>query len=335
MKNGWRLCNNSMHLRLTFALTISGTAAGILWAQSVPPLPGRQSLAESRSIPASAQTAPAKTQWEEFRQLLAMSGPDREKVLAGKPAQLRAILKEYDSLSPGDREIRLRMAELRYYLMPLMAASPANRASLLAKVPAKDRKAVEDRLAKWNRLAPELQKEVLENEWMITAIMRYGAAGSSQPIAAAEWLPTERRRQIDESRAAFQQLSGEKRDRMIENFSQVLGMDEKEKTKALNQVPTTERQKMAPMLQDFQKLAPSERPEVIKSLKEFAAMSPLQQAQFFENAEKWNHLSEAEKNSYRRLIVQMPPLPPGLELPPMPFDPGNQLPLTGELTNKR
>ena len=107
--------------------------------------------------------------------------------------QILAKLREYETLKPDERELRLKVTELRWYLYPLMRAPATNRAALLARVPAADRELVENRLSEWDKLSPEAQKELLQNEAVIRCLsdVPAGAQRSRDPApAAGEKSPT-------------------------------------------------------------------------------------------------------------------------------------------------
>src|SRR5687767_12473843 len=82
----------------------------------------------------------------DFRQLLAMTPAEREKILATRSPQdrqlLEAKLKEYDALSPEQREARLKSLQLRLYLRPLMKMDHSNRVERLATIPEADRELI-------------------------------------------------------------------------------------------------------------------------------------------------------------------------------------------------
>ena len=100
-----------------------------------------------------------------FRELLAMNPAERIQALTNRTPELRtqilAKVREYESLKPDERELRLRVTELRWYLRPLMTAPATNRAAQLAMIPEPDRELVEDRLQEWDKLPPDVQKELL------------------------------------------------------------------------------------------------------------------------------------------------------------------------------
>jgi len=118
---------------------------GLAWAQprsgDAPPMP------------------PVTSPVDFFRELLGMPPGDREVALSNRPPEVRSRLlakvREYEALSPEERELRLRATELRWFLVPLMRQGPGQRPPLETSVPAHLRQAISDRLALWDRfLAP-------------------------------------------------------------------------------------------------------------------------------------------------------------------------------------
>src|SRR5213592_4804328 len=65
-----------------------------------------------------------------FRELLAMTPAEREKILVTRSEQQRQVLveklREYESLSPVEREARLCSVQLRAYLRPLLTTPAGN-----------------------------------------------------------------------------------------------------------------------------------------------------------------------------------------------------------------
>src|SRR5437867_7242836 len=147
-----------------------GIGLGILPSSLGQAAVGAPAAALSNSValtpPAPPQT---KSPVDTFRELLAMNtAAERRDFLTNRSPESRELIlakvREYQSLSPDQRELRLRATELRWYLLPLMRASRTNRAEQLAAIPVEARKLVEDRLQLWDMLPPDLQKELLDNE---------------------------------------------------------------------------------------------------------------------------------------------------------------------------
>lgn len=117
-----------------------------------------------------------------FRGLLAMRTDARATELSTQPERLRAVLttrlRDYDALPAVEREGRLRATELRYFLNPLLMTLPATRATQLATVPESYRSLVEERLAAWDKLPAEIQREILLDERLRQAMTRPAVVGA-------------------------------------------------------------------------------------------------------------------------------------------------------------
>jgi Protein of unknown function (DUF3106) len=256
--------------------------------------------------------AAAKSPVELFRQLLAMTPDERDVFLTNRPPQIRsrilAKVAEYEALDPNERELRLRATELRWYLMPLLRESPANRDAQLAFVPADMRDLVQNRLDEWMILPPTLQQEFLDNE----RILRYfahvdlsnGPAEDAAPSAA--------------ERAHWNELPEPERRQVMDGFNQFFALTPDEKQAALNTLSEAERRQMGKTLQAFEKMPPSQRDECVNAFARFASMSAPEKTEFLKNAERWSAMTPAERQAWRDLVVnvpQWPPLPVGWTVP--------------------
>jgi hypothetical protein len=304
-------------LRQTFcwlALTAAGSFA-------IFPL----SAEDSTNVPASVKllSAPAdnpqpfqhgKSPVDFFRQLLAMTPDERDAFLTNRPPEIRARILakvgEYEALNPDERELRLRATELRWYLMPLLRAAPANRAARLAQVPADIRELVQDRLEEWSILPPPMQQEFLENE----RILRYFAhLDVSNNPSENFW------REPDAAdRAHWNTLSEAERRQVTAGFNQFFELTPDEKQKTLGTLSEAERGQMEKTLLAFEKMPAAQRAECVSAFAKFASMNPQQQAEFLKNAARWSEMSPAERQTWRDLVVnvpQWPPLPDGFVMP--------------------
>ena len=265
-----------------------------------------------------------------FRQLLAMSQAEREQALADKPEHMRQFLagrlKEYDALTPEDRELRLRMTQLRWHLRPLMEIAPTNRVERLARIPEPDRKLVEERLQHWDKLPADLQKEVLEHEMIVDYVLRMESSPAASKKGLPDIMPPEWRKKFEQDLASWHALPSAQRQRMVDNFHQFFELSEKEKAKTLSTLSETERHQMEKTLQTFEKLPSVQRQVCIDSFRKFANMTPEQQLQFLKNAERWQAMTPSERETWRTLVTKLPPLPPGFGVP--------QLPPANSLTNR-
>jgi hypothetical protein len=94
-----------------------------------------------------------------FRRLLSAPEQEQQKLLAQKPAAAQELLQEkleeYRGLDIAERQRRLHLLDLRWYITQLRYVSPSNRLARLATIPQPDRKLVEERLAIWDALTAQ------------------------------------------------------------------------------------------------------------------------------------------------------------------------------------
>src|ERR1041385_1073152 len=109
------------------------------------PLCSSRASAQGTNLPTGAfqsqpELAPGKSPVAAFRDLLNMDAAERTKALADRSEETRrrilAKIREYQSLRDDERELRLRVTELGYYLRPLMRTPATNRVAQLASIPA-------------------------------------------------------------------------------------------------------------------------------------------------------------------------------------------------------
>jgi hypothetical protein len=273
---------------------------------SPPPVSG---MGHRVALPSSHPEPPVTV----FRELLAMSPAGRQNFLTNRPPGIRHRIlekvREYESLDPDERELRLRATELRWYLLPLMRESRTNRAAQLAAIPEGTRDLVETRLDEWDILPPELQQEFLNNG----RALRYFADVDS--LAG----PAEHGSQAVHGGG----LSGGERQKFTAQFNQFFELSPEEKEKTLNTLSDVEREQMEKTLQAFGKLPPDQRAECVRAFTEFAGMTAAERQEFLTNAGRWSRLSSDDRQAWRDLVENVPewpPLPPGLIPPPPPSD---------------
>ena len=255
-----------------------------------------------------------------FRQLLAMTPDERQDFLTNRPPEIRARIlakvREYESLDPNERELRLRATELRWYLLPLLHDSPAKRDARLAQVPDDIRDLVQNRLDEWTILPPSLKEEFLENE----RILHYFAHVdmSNNPAENFSGEPSEA------DRAHWNELSEPERRQITAGFNQFFDLTPAEKQNTLNTLSEAERRQMEKTLQAFDQMPASQRTECVSAFAKFASMTAPEKTEFLKNAERWSAMSPAERQAWRDLVVnvpQWPPLPIGF-VTPIPGEPG-------------
>ncbi len=271
-----------------------------------------------------------------FRALLKMSPAEREAALAGRPPQqarsLLAKAAEYEAMPAAERNIKLRLVSLRYYLAPLMRIPATNRAPFIAAVPLEDRPLVEERLRLWDQVSPPLQREFLANEATIQYFLRLEFAAPAEKDTEIRNPPPGDRAQVDLAVARWKSFPPARRRQMSENFHRFFELSEPDRVKTLESLSELERRQMEAALQKFAGLPPEERDRCIDSFRKFANMSPAERDEFLRNAERWRLMTPAERQTWRELVEKLPavpPLPPGLQpvrFPPMPGPPMPQPP---------
>ncbi len=217
---------------------------------------------------------------------------------AGGPLRILDKVREYLALAPNERELRLRATELRWYLTPLFKIAPADREASLAQVPDELRDLVKSRLARWDALSPQVQKEFLDNDRTLHYFARIETTNS---VAA-----------------------NPEQQKIADEFNRFFEFTPEETQRALNTLSTAERAQMEKTLETFSKLPPAQRAQCIRAFTEFASMSPSDRAEFLKNAESWSKMPPKERQAWRVLVAEVPkwpPMPPTLLMPPVPPPP--------------
>jgi len=259
-----------------------------------------------------------------FRELLAMTLEERRTAVAERPPETQkrilAKVREYLSLKPDERELRLRATELRWYLLPLLSTPPTNRIAQLTSIPPELHKSVKSRLAQWDRLTPDTQKELLENELTSRYFTEYQAVTPQQWTNLLADISPERRARLEAGMARWGALTESQRRKTCQRFDAFFELTPQEKEKALELFSETERQQIEKTLRAFEKLPKAQREQCVRSVEEFLGLSLAEREQFLKNAERWRLMSPAERQAWRDLLNKVPdwpPLPPGFP-PPMP-----------------
>src|SRR4051812_21202999 len=102
-------------------LTVAGVA-GLLWATLPAQVPAPELKIAETLPPPLPPPPPLKSPVDLFRELLGLSLTERRQFLSNRAPiiqkRLLAKVREYESLKPDERELRLRATELRWYLLP-------------------------------------------------------------------------------------------------------------------------------------------------------------------------------------------------------------------------
>jgi len=240
---------------------------------------------------------------DSFRALLVMPSTERRQFVASRNtnAQERIVqkIREYQSLTPEERELRLRATELRWYLEPLMQFPATNRTAQLVLIPENLRGMVAVRLEQWDRLPAPVQQMFLTNEHSAGYFARVAAPTNSQLLPNIQI-----------------------RERLAARANQLFDLTPEEKEQVLATLSDAERKQMEKTWDSFQKLTPDQRRQCLRSFKQFADMTPLARQEFLQNVERWSQLTPAERQSWRELVSLAPTLPPlpviRIAKPPIP-----------------
>jgi len=326
-------------------LTALSAGPGMLWAQTEPTAgqdKANQPKEERRFGPSPGEEGRPPGEWgrgrggrdggregrgsrnpmDDFRRLLALTPAERELDLADKSEGFRTMLlgklKEYDALAPEQQELRIRSTELRFDMMYLLRASPERRTEKLERMSEDRRKLVQARLEQWDKLSPDLQQDVLEHQSTLSYVVRVdGAPASAKEDVFASMSP-EYREKVKTRIEELNSLPKEKRNQMMGAFHSLFDLSDREQQGILEKLNQDERVKLEQKLQEYEKLSPDERKRCMDSARKFNNLSADDQARFMATAERWEKMSEDERNTWRSLIKQMPPLPPGAGVPPLP-----------------
>jgi hypothetical protein len=266
-----------------------------------------------------------------FRNLLAQTPPERRLSLSNRPPAARsrilAKLREYESLNPDERELRLRATELQWYLQPFMSEPRADREARLALIPEEMRKLVGDRLVCWELLPPAVREELLNNEMTSRYFTQLETATAVQKQRILAQMTPERRAKLEAGLDHWRSLPPEQRGKTLESFNAFFELTPAEKQRALGSLSETEQRQMEKTLQAYANLPVAQRAQCIRSFEKFASMGLAERQGFLKNAERWKLLSPAERESWRTLVRFAPILPPDTTGVRLPLTPTNPRPL--------
>jgi hypothetical protein len=262
-----------------------------------------------------------------FRELLAMNAAERKQALTNRlpeiQKQILAKVREYELIDPDERELRLRVTELRWDLLSVMTAPAADRPARLAAIPEPDRQLVEARLQAWDKLPPEVQKEFLANEATLSYLAEIEGRTVEQRRQTLENISPARRAMLEQGINQWHSMSEDQRRKMLDRFREFFELTAEEKQKALNTLSEPERRQIEKTLRTFGGLSPDLRDLCLRSFEKFAGLSLAERQQFLKSAERWERMLPAERQTWRELVRRLPPpLPPRPPpLPPRPTQP--------------
>lgn len=301
-------------------------------AATLPPAREPETAPEVPPIPLGARSSITF-----FRELLAMDDAGRALALGTytpeQQARILAKVHEYESLNANERELRLRVTELCWYLRPLLTKPAADRAEQLAGIPEPNRSLLQKRLAEWDKLPGEVKRELLGLEPTLPYIVEIGSRSKLQRQQILNSLSPARRSKVEKGLQKWDSMSEAQRQLTLGRFNQFFKLTDGEKRKTLMTLSEPERQQIEKTLQTFGNLSEAQRAWCLRSFEKFASLSPEERQEFLENAERWKLLSPGEREAWRQLVDFVPPpLPPR---PPPPPPPLPTLPDTQGLATNR
>jgi hypothetical protein len=306
-------------------LALVAQAPSLFAAESPdPPTAGGSAETGPNQVSTPPTLPAARNPVDFFRELLALSPVEQRQQLASRflpeiQKLLLAKIREYESLTPNQRELRLRSTELRWYLFPLMQMTATNRLHHLSLVPEELRASVESRLAAWDQVPPALQKELLEHETAIRLEAESRAGGEQPPVP----IRPESRQQLEIALARWRSMPAEDREKLVQRFERFFTLNAQEQAAALESVSEPERQQIQQTLKTFARLTPVQRRESLHALYKYANLTAEERSQFLRDAERWKLMDPDQRQAWRDLVAKLgaqPPLPssalPGP--PPLP-----------------
>ncbi len=312
----------SRHHLICGIITVASLTAAVSFAQIQTNAPLR--LRASRTELTPPEPVPTlKSPVDLFRNLLALTPVERRVSLSNRPPETRsrilAKLREYESLPPNERELRLRTTELEWYLQPFLNDPQTDREARLALIPEEMRQIVKNRLARWEALPPAVRDELLNDEMTSRYFTQLEAATEEQKQKILAQMSPERRAKLEAGLDHWRELSVEQREETLAGFAGFFKLTPAEKQKALASLSAAEQQQMEKTLQSYAKLDAAQRAQCLRSFEKFAGMSLADRQAFLKNAERWKLMTRAERDSWSALVrfaPMMPPSPVPVVLPP-------------------
>ncbi len=260
----------------------------------------------------------------ERKQALTNRSPENQKLILDK-------VREYETMDPDQREERLQVTEMCWYLLPLMTAPATNRPAQLVSIPPRSRQLVEDRLREWDKLTPDVQHELLGNGATLRYFTEIEGLTDEQRRKILEGMSPERRQKLQEGIEQWSRMPADQRRKMISRFNQFFDLTAKDKEKALRTLSGPERRQIEKTLKTFENLPPDQRARCVRAIAKYTSLSLEERQLFLKNAERWKLLTPSQRQAWRDLVDKLPPpMPP--DLPPMPPSPRSSRP-TQVVTN--
>jgi hypothetical protein len=252
----------------------------------------------------------------EFRGWLEQSPEQRQLALAKRSQKSRQMLErkieEYRALSPEERERRLSASEMQWYLKRLMVMPPAQRERAMSMVPVPWQPMVMERLSLWDKMAPEIRQRARDHK----LVVEYLSTPPDLQRAVLLSLSPQERQTLTQRIAEWKILPALDRERMDERLEEFFNTAPEKQAQTINSFTDAERKVMKKTLEDFRALKWEQRALCIQSFanftKRFAEMNPEERISFLKNVERWQEMTQQERDMWRQVVSVLPPMP---ELP--------------------
>ena len=243
-----------------------------------------------------------------------MTPVEQARFLADRSPETRKLIRdkinEYRAMPADQREKRLTVTELRWHLLRLMNLPEADRKAQIELIPGEMRKLVDDRLRVWHLLPPNMQKELLDNELALRYLIdtASGYTSNSSPL-------------LQTNVATYLALPQRQQQEIVRLFNHFFELSKPEQENVLHKMSGPETQQIEKTLRTFQNLPPVQRTLCIRSFGQFASLTPRERLEFLKDAQKWEQMSPAERENFRKLVEQtslQPLMPTAAPLLPPP-----------------
>ena len=297
-------------------------------AMTLETLRGEPAAAPSPTPSPSVPSVPSDTASPSavFRKLLRSTPEERRAWLEVRPPHIRELvtakLAEFERLPPIERELRLEVAELEFFLTPILRVAPEERPRLLARIPDQKRSLIDLRLKVWDSLSPDARKELLESQQSLAYFVRSERVDSQRLTETLGTVPPPVRAEVEAQFARWAALQPEERARKTALFERFFDLNSTERARAIRQLSDDERRRMKDAMAQLDALEPQEREHCLQAARQFAALSAAERAEFMANAARWKAMKPSEQAAWRALvdhldlaILTRPPVPPSMPSP--------------------
>ena len=294
--------------------------AAVAPPRSMPPMPPHWYQSVPNGVTLSNLTPVAY-----FRGLLGMTPAERERLLAGQPAQRRtqvlAKVREYEALPREVREERMRQTDLHWHLLTLLPLDPAARKERLKEISPLCQPMLLTQLSQWDQLPGQTRHALLEKESFLRTYVQWQGHSSEAQADVLGQLPAGQRAAWEKELNRWRELSESRREELCQAFRQFFYLSGEEQKETVRALSETERRQMEEALQSYANLPPGVQRQCVDSFSKFAEMSADDRSQFLQNAAKWEAMTVSERQTWRALVNDLPPMPSGMyrsKFPPVP-----------------